>query len=63
MDMLDSPVSEQQATLMFEVSSSLGSPIDDLLCEGPVIGMDALYHRFNCWLQCAVVLEDAIGFV
>src|SRR5258707_14708448 len=48
---------------MFEVNASLGCAIDDLLCEGPVRGMDALHHRIHCWLECAVVLEDAIGFV
>src|SRR5580704_11408581 len=35
---LDSPVSQQQAILMFEVNASLGYAIDDLLCEGPIRG-------------------------
>ena len=42
MDVLDSSVSQQQAILMFEVSAGLGCAIDDLLCEGPILGMYAL---------------------
>ena len=43
-DVLHSPVSQQQAILMFEVSASLGCAIHDLLYEGPVVGMYALHH-------------------
>ena len=43
-DVLHSPVSQQQAILMFEVSASLGCAIDNLLYEGPVVGMYALHH-------------------
>ena len=50
MDVLDSPVRQQQAILMFEVSASLGCAIDDLLCKRPILGMYALHHRIDCWL-------------
>ena len=63
MDLLDSPVSQQQATLLFEVSASLGCAIDDLLCEGPVLWMNTLHHHVQGWLRVTIVLEDAIGFV
>src|ERR1700675_1994773 len=43
-DVLDLPVSQQQAILMFEVSASLGRAIDNLLCEGLVMRMYALHH-------------------
>ncbi len=43
-DVLDSSISHQQPILMFEVSASLGCAIDDLVCEGPILGMYALQH-------------------
>src|SRR5258705_1210910 len=62
LDVLDSPVSQQQAGFMFEVSAVLRCAIDDLLCKRPVPGMYAVHCQIQCWRQCAVVLEDAIGF-
>ena len=35
---------------MFELGTGPGYPVDDLLREGPVIGMYALYHQIYCWL-------------
>ena len=62
-DVLHSPVSQQQAILMFEVITSLGCAIDNLLYERPVVGMYAPHHRIYCWFNRGIVLEDAIGFV
>jgi hypothetical protein len=43
-DVLDSPVRQQQAILMFEATASMGRAIDDLFYENPVIGMYTLHH-------------------
>src|ERR1700686_3102190 len=48
---------------MLEVCRPPRGTIDDLLKVGPVLRMDALHHRIYCWLNRAVVLENAIGFV
>src|SRR6476659_5986475 len=48
---------------MFEVITSLGCAIDNLLYERPVVGMYAPHHRIYCWFNRGIVLEDAIGFV
>src|SRR5882672_10372827 len=37
-DVLDAPVRQEQAILMFEVGARLGYAIDNLLCEGPIRG-------------------------
>jgi len=62
MDVLDSPVRQQQATFMFEVSA-LGYAFDDLLCKRPILRMYALEHHVQGRFLGAIVLEDAIGFV
>jgi len=41
MDVLDSPVRQQQATFMFEVSA-LGYAFDDLLCKRHIVRIYAL---------------------
>ena len=63
MDVLDSPVRQQQTILMFEVSASLGYAIDDLLCKRPIVADVCAGTPIYGWFLGAVVLEDAIGFV
>src|SRR5262249_12552085 len=52
-DVLDSPVSQQQARFIFEASASLSCSIDDLLYKRPVLGMDALHCEIYSWLHSA----------
>ena len=47
MDVLHSPVSQQQAILMFEVITSLGCAIDNLLYERPLRSNDACDFAFG----------------
>ena len=63
MDVLDSAIRQQQTIGMFEMCRSARGTIDDVMEVDPVLGMDALHHQVYCWLNRAVVLEDAIGFV
>ena len=62
-DVFDSPVRQEQTIGMLEICRSLRGTIDDFLIGGPILRMDALHHGIYCWLNRAVILENAIGFV
>src|SRR6266702_1281703 len=57
-DVLDSPVRQQQAILLFEICAALRYVLDDLLYKRPILRMCALQYHAHGWFLGRVVFEN-----